>query len=53
MFKSTKEIEIKPRRCTGTYRIFKDHKYQDIEFEGNFHQWAPDYEEFDSGPGNY
>ncbi|MDD4390217.1 MAG: hypothetical protein PHW03_05375 [Eubacteriales bacterium] len=24
-----------------------------IEITGHFHQWAPQYEEFESGPGNY
>jgi len=26
---------------------------QEVFVEGVFHQWGCDYEEFDSGPGNY
>lgn len=27
--------------------------WSDFVYEGQFHQWAAAYEEFESGPGNY
>lgn len=38
------------RYCRGKY--FKDGSSHDFKI-GRFHQWGSDYEEFESGPGNY
>lgn len=44
------------RKCKGKYTDYdeKERKFVNREFEdGIFHQWGADYEEFESGPGNY
>lgn len=42
------------RRCKGHYGVCENGKWEEREFEiGYFHQWGVDYEEFESGPGNY
>jgi hypothetical protein len=43
------------RQCTAkTYRKRAvDGKWETIEIEGIFHQFAPMYDEFESGPGNH
>lgn len=42
------------RKCKGRYGVYENGKWEEKEFEmGYFHQWGTDYEEFESGPGNY
>lgn len=44
------------RKCKGKYTEYdKDaRKFVEREFAvGLFHQWGNDYEEFESGPGNF
>ena len=41
------------RKCKGTQLINKDGQWVNEKFEGLFHEWGTDYEEFESGPGNY
>lgn len=44
------------RRCRGTYSEYNREKntWEEKEFvDGVFHQWGNNYEEFDSGSGNY
>jgi len=43
------------RKCTAkTYRKRAvDGKWETIDVTGVFHQFAPSYEEFESGPGNF
>lgn len=42
------------RKCKGRYSVYENGKWEEREFEmGYFHQWGADYEEFESGPGNY
>lgn len=44
----------KLRKCKGKYNIYENGKWHSHEFElGYFHQWGTNYEEFESGPGNY
>lgn len=38
------------RKCRGKY--YKQGKYHTF-FEGYFHRWGCNYEEFETGPGNY
>lgn len=33
--------------------VYKDKRNRVIEYEGAFHGWSQEYEEFESGPGNY
>jgi hypothetical protein len=42
------------RKCTAkTYlKRATDGKWETIEISGVFHQFAPQYDEFESGPGN-
>ena len=30
-----------------------DGTFKQIDIEGNFHHWGVNYEEFETGPGNY
>lgn len=42
------------RRCTGKLHVYEDGRWKDKEFElGYFHGWGMNYEEFETGPGNY
>ncbi len=44
------------RKCRGKYTDYdeQERKFVNREFEdGIFHQWGTDYEEFESGPGNF
>lgn len=42
------------RKCKGKAGMYVDGKWSREEFElGYFHQWGVNYEEFESGPGNY
>lgn len=43
------EKERKMRRCKA--EVWKNRKI--IPVEGLFHQWASDFMEFETGPGNY
>ena len=38
------------RKCKGRY--YKKGQYHNFEI-GYFHQWGCNYEEFESGPGNF
>lgn len=38
------------RKCKGRY--YKKNQYNDFEM-GYFHQWGCNYEEFETGAGNY
>ena len=38
------------RRCKGKY--YKDGQFHEFDL-GYFHQWGSDYEEFETGPGNF
>ena len=38
------------RKATGKYYTGNPGKYESVT--GYFHQWAAQYEEFESGPGN-
>lgn len=38
------------RKCKGRY--YRKGTYHDFEL-GYFHKWGCNYEEFESGPGNY
>lgn len=38
------------RKCKGKY--YKRGKFYDFEI-GYFHQWGYNYEEFETGPGNF
>lgn len=44
-----------PRKSDEKHQIIKGTgKYSDnFSQHGKFHQWASDYEEFETGPGNY
>lgn len=35
------------------YRVYNPVTRQFVEGEGNFHQWAASYVEFETGPGNF
>lgn len=51
--KSKNNCDIPPldvRRCSGYY--FKNGSHHDFKL-GYFHQWGCDFEEFESGTGNY
>lgn len=42
------------RKCKGKYYVRENFKYVTKYFSlGYFHQWGCDYEEFESGAGNY
>lgn len=42
------------RKCKGTFMVYKEGWWQPEVFDvGYFHQWGVNYEEFESGPGNY
>ena len=44
------------RKCKGKYTEYDKDKRMFVEREfavGLFHQWGNDYEEFESGPGNF
>lgn len=42
------------RKCKGSTFVYSDGKWNRENFElGYFHQWGVNYEEFESGPGNY
>ena len=43
------------RKCKAKYWQRSDNRKSGcwIEIEGYFHQWAPAYEEFENGPGNF
>lgn len=46
----------KLRKCKGKYMEYDKDKRMFVEREfavGLFHQWGNDYEEFESGPGNF
>lgn len=38
------------RQCKGKY--LKDGQFYEFDL-GYFHQWGSDYEEFETGPGNF
>lgn len=43
----------KLRKCKGKLNIYEN-GWHDMEFElGYFHEWGMNYEEFESGAGNY
>jgi hypothetical protein len=48
LFKKWKDFPDNKVRC-GMVGMFEE----DFTHEGDFHQWAPAYEEFESGAGNY
>jgi len=54
MFKKMIPIEYLKSESGGFERV-KDTGCMEKEFsrEGNFHQWASSYEEFESGAGNF
>lgn len=42
------------RRCKGKCNIYENGKWSSLEFDlGYFHEWGMNYEEFESGAGNY
>lgn len=42
------------RKCRGRYNIYENGKWVSHEFGlGYFHAWGMNYEEFETGPGNY
>lgn len=42
------------RKCKGQYNVYENGQWRTKEFElGYFHQWGCNYEEFESGIGNY
>lgn len=42
------------RKCKGKYGFWEKNKWVYEEFElGYFHTWGCDYEEFETGAGNY
>lgn len=42
------------RRCKGRVYVCENGKWNWLEFSlGYFHQWGINYEEFETGPGNY
>ena len=42
------------RKCKGKLLVCKNGKYEEEKFElGFFHEWGVNYEEFESGAGNY
>ncbi len=44
----------KLRKCKGRTRVNVNGRWEMQEFEkGYFHGWGTDYEEFESGPGNF
>ena len=42
------------RKCKGKLLVCKNGKYEEEKFVfGFFHEWGVNYEEFESGAGNY
>lgn len=42
------------RKCKGKYGFWEKNKWTYKDFElGYFHTWSNDYEEFETGAGNY
>lgn len=42
------------RKCSGYYTVFNNGRWNRYDFiNGRFHQFGSNYDEFDSGPGNY
>lgn len=42
------------RKCKGKANIYENGKWNKLEFSlGYFHSWGVNYEEFESGAGNY
>lgn len=42
------------RRCKGKCNIYENGKWSSLEFDLDyFHEWGMNYEEFESGAGNY